>query len=81
MPENETNKMTEEVVEQETTQENVVEGAETEETATQETVQMQFQPQEFVNNLEYMGLGMLGIFVVIGVIITVTAALNKIFKK
>lgn len=48
---------------------------------TQEAVEMQFQPMEFVNNLNYMGMGMLGIFVVIGVIIAITATLNKIFKK
>lgn len=33
----------------------------------------------FVDNLIYMGLGMLGIFVVIGIIILVTAALGRIF--
>lgn len=39
---------------------------------------MQFQPAEFVNNLYYMGMGMLGIFVVIGLIILVTLALGKL---
>ena len=39
-----------------------------------------FQPMEFVNNLKYMGLGMLGIFIVIGVIIGITAILNKVCK-
>jgi hypothetical protein len=38
-------------------------------------------PQNFVNNLHYMGKGMLAIFVVIGAIILVTALLNKIFSK
>ena len=42
---------------------------------------MIFEPMNFVKNLYYMGLGMLGIFVVIGVIILVTAALNKFFKE
>lgn len=37
--------------------------------------------QNFVTNLPYMGKGMLAIFVVIGVIMAVTALLNKIFKK
>ncbi len=40
---------------------------------------MQFTPMNFVDNLTYMGLGMLGIFVVIGIIILVTAALGRIF--
>ncbi|MBR5586595.1 MAG: oxaloacetate decarboxylase [Clostridia bacterium] len=31
----------------------------------------------FVNNLYYMGVGMLTIFIVIGVIIAVTMILNK----
>ncbi len=37
--------------------------------------------QNFVSNLGYMGKGMLAIFVVIGVIMAVTALLNKVFKK
>lgn len=37
--------------------------------------------QNFVEYLPYMGKGMLAIFVVIGVIMVVTALLNKIFKK
>ncbi len=36
----------------------------------------QFHPYEFVRNLRYMGLGMLGIFIVIGVIVVLTLALN-----
>lgn len=32
----------------------------------------------FVYNLKYMGVGMLGIFIVIGVIILITMFLNKI---
>ena len=36
-----------------------------------------FNPANFVSSLEYMGMGMLGIFVVIGSIILVTLALNK----
>ena len=37
-----------------------------------------FKPMEFVKNLKYMGLGMLGIFVVIGLIIVTTVILNRI---
>ena len=40
-----------------------------------------FEPMNFVTNLQYMGLGMIGIFAVIGVIILVTAALNKATAK
>ncbi len=42
---------------------------------------MNFNPMNFVNNLRYMGLGMVGIFAVIGVIILVTVLLNKIFSS
>ena len=34
----------------------------------------------FVENLKWMGLGMLGIFVSIGIIVAVTVLLNKISK-
>ena len=34
-------------------------------------------PMRFVENLQYMGLGMLGIFIVIGVIILSVVVLNK----
>ena len=37
-----------------------------------------FHPESFVENLRYMGLGMLGIFAVIGLIIAVTYILNAI---
>lgn len=37
----------------------------------------QFEPMNFVNNLSYMGIGMLGIFVVIGIIIVATVIINK----
>lgn len=42
---------------------------------------MYFEPMNFVSNLTYMGLGMLGIFAVIGVIIIVTTLLNKATSK
>ena len=35
-----------------------------------------FSPMQFVENLKYMGLGMLGIFTVIGCIILLTVLLN-----
>ncbi len=37
-----------------------------------------FQPQEFINNLSYMGKGMLAILVVIGILILITVILNKV---
>ena len=40
-----------------------------------------FEPMNFISNLKYMGLGMLSIIIVIGAIILVTAALNKITSR
>ena len=40
-----------------------------------------FEPVNFVKNLQYMGIGMLGIFVVIGVIMGVTLVIGRIFNK
>lgn len=37
-----------------------------------------FEPAHFVENLRYMGLGMLGIFLVIGVIALLTVILNAV---
>ena len=42
---------------------------------------MQFAPINFIKNLKYMGLGMLGIFIVIGIIVGVVVALNKFTKE
>ena len=39
---------------------------------------MEFTPMNFVENLKYMGLGMLAIIIVMGAIILVTMALNSI---
>ena len=40
-----------------------------------------FNPYAFIENLKYMGLGMLGIFIVIAIIAIVTILLNKVFKS
>lgn len=40
-----------------------------------------FEPVNFVENLGYMGIGMLGIFIVIGVIMGATLVIGKIFNK
>ena len=42
---------------------------------------MEINWMNFVDNLYYMGVGMLGIFLVIGVIILITVLLNHITKK
>lgn len=39
-----------------------------------------FEVNNFVANLKYMGLGMLGIFLVVGMIVLVTYLLNAVFK-
>ena len=38
-------------------------------------------PMKFIENMSYMGTGMLSIFIVIGVIALVTVILNKMFKE
>ena len=40
-----------------------------------------FEPMNFVTSREYLGKGMLGILVVMGVIILVTMLLNKLSSK
>lgn len=42
---------------------------------------MDFNAMNFVYNLKYMGTGMLGIFVVMGVIILAIYGLGKLFNK
>ncbi len=42
---------------------------------------MTFNPINFITNLRYLAVGMVSIFIVIGVIILVTVLLNKIFTK
>ena len=44
------------------------------------TLRVTFNPQNFVENLKYMGLGMLAIFIVIGVIVGITYLLNALFQ-
>ena len=40
-----------------------------------------FDPIQFVNYLKYMGIGMLVIFVIIGIIILTTMMINKVFSE
>lgn len=42
---------------------------------------MTFNPGAFVSNLHYLVSGMLGIFLVIGIIIILTMLLNRLFRK
>lgn len=42
---------------------------------------MTFNPINFITNLRYLAVGMISIFIVIGVIILVTVLLNKIFTN
>ncbi len=44
-------------------------------------LKLAFNPMNFVNNLGYMGVGMLIIIAVIGIIIGATALLNKLSNK
>ncbi len=41
---------------------------------------LEFNPMNFISNLQYMGIGMLTIFIIIGVIILATALINKASK-
>ena len=40
-----------------------------------------FEPMQFVENLKYMGTGMLVIFVVIGIIALTTMLINWLFSE
>ena len=44
------------------------------------TPSFQFEPMAFVDNLKHMGVGMLVIFVVIGLIILTTLLINWLFS-
>ena len=38
----------------------------------------EFNPMNFVTNLKWMGVGMLGVFIIIGIIIAATVAVGKL---
>ena len=44
-------------------------------------VNLDFNPMAFIDNLKYMGVGMLVIFVVIGIIILATKLVNYLFSE
>ena len=39
---------------------------------------MEFNPMNFIYNLKYMGIGLLGVFIIIGIIIGATYAISKL---
>lgn len=45
------------------------------------TVNLDFNPMAFVENLQYMGVGMAVIFAIIGVIILTTMLVNYLFSN
>ena len=42
---------------------------------------MKFNPINFVSNLKYMGIGMLGVFMIIGIIIAATYGISYATAK
>ena len=42
---------------------------------------MYFEPTAFVENLKYMGIGMVGVFLIIGIIVLATSVLKKATTK
>lgn len=48
---------------------------------TNTVVNIVFNPMAFIDNLRYMGVGMLVIFVVIGIIIFATKLVNYLFSE
>ena len=48
---------------------------------TNTAVNLDFNPMAFVENLQYMGIGMAVIFVVIGIIILTTKLVNYLFSE
>lgn len=49
--------------------------------AEETAAEISFQPLNFVENLKYMGTGMLMIFAVIGIITLSTVAINRFFTE
>ena len=48
---------------------------------TNTAVNLEFNPMAFIENLQYMGVGMAVIFVVIGIIIGATTLVNYLFSE
>lgn len=50
-------------------------------TAQNAEPKMEWHPEEAIPMLEHMGIGMLTIIIIIGIIIIVTAIINKVFSN
>ena len=48
---------------------------------TNTAVNLTFNPMAFVENLKHMGVGMLVIFIIIGIIILATKLVNYLFSE
>ena len=48
---------------------------------TNTAVNLEWDPMAFVENLRYMGIGMLVIFAIIGIIILATKLVNYLFSE
>ena len=48
---------------------------------TNTAITLEFNPMAFIDNLEHMGVGMVVIFVVIGIIIGATSLVNYLFSE
>ncbi|MBR6546137.1 MAG: hypothetical protein IKT72_04320 [Clostridia bacterium] len=42
---------------------------------------MEFNPINFVHSLKYMGIGMVGVFLIIGIIVGATYAIGKLSAR
>ena len=42
---------------------------------------MQFNPMEFIYNLKYMGVGLIGVFLIVGIIVAATYGIGKLSEK
>ena len=42
---------------------------------------MQFKPMEFIYNLKYMGIGMLGVLMIVAIIMIATYAINATINR
>lgn len=51
------------------------------EVAAEGAMELAFEPANFVENLQHMGIGMLVIFAVISVIVLSTVLINKVFAE
>ena len=51
------------------------------EVAAEGAMELAFEPANFVENLQHMGIGMLVIFAVICVIVLSTVLINKVFAE